>query len=219
MKFTLPKLEFAYDALEPAIDAKTMEVHYEKHHQGYLDKLNSALGDIETKEKPIEEILSDLNKIPEAVRTSVRNNGGGFYNHCLFWSCLSPESDRNHNGPVKDLAAAIDSSFTNFNEFKKNFEATALGQFGSGWAWLCFRDDGALEINSTANQDSPLMGSFIGLAEATPIFGVDVWEHAYYLHYQNRRAEYLNAIWSVVNWGKIAENFQRAQASQSLRKR
>ena len=190
MVFTLPKLSYAYDALEPHIDAKTMEIHYTKHHQAYLDKLNAALEKYpELQKKKAEELISDLNKIPEDIRMAVRNHGGGFVNHAMFWEWLSPTG-----GKITGvISKEIDKTFGNFEEFKKKFGEAALGRFGSGWVWLVL-NNGKLEIMSTGNQDSPLMEG------KKPLLGLDVWEHAYYLRYMNRRAEYITAFWNVVNW-------------------
>ncbi len=196
--FTLPKLPYAYDALEPVIDEKTMTIHHTKHHQGYVDKLNAALVDHHhLLHKSVEDLVSDLDKLPEAVRTAVRNNGGGHANHSLFWKCMKPvggEVSINSN-----LAGVIESTFGSMDKLKEQFSTAGASQFGSGWAWLV-ASDGKLEVVATANQDSPLsMGK-------TPILGLDVWEHAYYLQYQNRRADYIDAWWKVVNWEQVAKN-------------
>ncbi len=199
MAFELPQLDYAYDALEPHIDARTMEIHHSKHHQGYTTKLNAAIAGTDFEGKSIEDILTSCKDTP-----AVRNNGGGFYNHGLFWSVMSP----NGGGlPTGDLAAAIDSAFGSFDEFKSAFSTAAATQFGSGWAWLCLTN-GKLEVCSTANQDNPIMGLGCG---GTPILGLDVWEHAYYLNYQNRRPDYINAFFSVINWTKVSEMFAAAK--------
>lgn len=197
MKHELPKLEYAYDALEPYIDAKTMEIHHTKHHQAYIDKLNLAIEKYpELQEKKVEELLKDLNKIPEDIRAAVRNHGGGHYNHSMFWKLLKKNVKMSEKVNV-----AIDESFGNFENFKKQFTDAALNRFGSGWAWLVL-NKGKLEVLSTANQDNPVSEGKI------PILGIDVWEHAYYLKYQNRRAEYVEAFWNIINWEEVNSNFQ-----------
>ena len=199
MAFELPELGYAYDALEPHIDARTMEIHHTKHHNAYITNLNGAVEKTpELAGKSLEEMLSDLNAIPEAVRGVVRNHGGGTFNHNLFWEVMGPNAG---GSPSGDLAAAIDSAFGSFDAFKDEFAKAAGGQFGSGWAWLAKNNEG-LTVLSTANQDSPLS---LGL---TPILGIDVWEHAYYLNYQNRRPDYIAAWWNVVNWDAVAEKFK-----------
>jgi Fe-Mn family superoxide dismutase len=200
MAFEVPPLPYAYDALEPHIDAQTMTIHHDKHHQAYVDKLNAALEGTDFADTPIEEIIADLDAIPEDKRTAVRNNGGGHYNHSLFWPSMSPAGG---GAPDGDLGAAIDAAFGSFDAFKEQFEAAGVGQFGSGWAWLVV-DGGALKITSTPNQDNPLS------AGATPLLGNDVWEHAYYLKYQNRRPEYLKAWWNTVAWAVVAERYGAA---------
>lgn len=198
MAFELPKLAYAYDALEPYIDARTMEIHHTKHHQAYITNLNGALEKApELAGKSLVELLSDLNAVPEAVRTVVRNHGGGTYNHNLFWEIMGPKAG---GAPKGELAKAIESAFTSFDNFKAEFEKAAMGRFGSGWAWLA-KKGGGLVVVSTANQDTPLSEGM------TPIFGIDVWEHAYYLNYQNRRADYVSAFWNVVNWDAVAEKY------------
>lgn len=199
MAFELPNLPYAYDALEPHIDARTMEIHHSKHHAGYTNNLNNAIAGTALEGKSIEEILTSGNLTP-----AVRNNGGGFYNHRLFWEVMSPNGGGNPQG---ELAAAIDSAFGSLDSMKEAFAKAAATRFGSGWAWLCVKD-GALEICSTANQDNPLMEE--GCA-GTPILGLDVWEHAYYLNYQNRRPDYIGAFWNVVNWTKVAGLFAAAK--------
>jgi Fe-Mn family superoxide dismutase len=200
MAFTVPDLPYAYDALEPTIDDATMHLHHDKHHQAYVDKLNAAVEGTEWADKPIEEIIKNLDSLPDDKKGPVRNNGGGHYNHSLFWESLSPDGG---GAPEGDLAAAIDEAFGSFEDFKTQFEAAGVGQFGSGWAWLV-ADGGKLAIVSTPNQDSPLTTG------KTPLFGNDVWEHAYYLKYQNKRPDYLKATWNVVDWGKVAERFAAA---------
>ena len=200
MSFTLPKLPYAFDALEPHIDAATMEIHYTKHHQGYVDKLNAALeGHPELTEKPLEVLLGELALIPEDIRLAVRNNGGGHSNHSLFWQIMSSAGA---GEPEGDLAKTIKKDFGSFADFKTRFAEVAKARFGSGWAWLVVTD-GKLEVISTANQDTPLSEGY------APILGLDVWEHAYYLKYQNRRPEYIEAWWNVVNWTKVAELFSK----------
>ncbi len=198
MAFELPKLPYAYDALEPHIDARTMEIHHTKHHQTYVNNLNSALEKApELAGKSLEELLSDLNAAPESVRMIVRNHGGGTYNHNLFWEIMIPKGG---GEPKGELAKAIEASFKSFDNFKSEFTTAAMNRFGSGWAWLVKKGDG-LAVVSTANQDSPLSDGL------TPILGIDVWEHAYYLLYQNRRADYIAAWWNVVNWDAVAAKF------------
>jgi Fe-Mn family superoxide dismutase len=202
MAFELPKLKYGYGALEPHIDARTMEIHYNNHHGTYVKNLNAALeGHPDLAKKSIEEILADLNAVPESIRTAVRNNGGGHFNHTLFWSILGP----NKGGePKGDLARAIADAFGTFENFKAEFKKAALGRFGSGWAWLVLGKDRKLFITSTPNQDSPLM-------EGNPrlVLGLDVWEHAYYLKYQYRRADYVDAWWNVVDWDEVASRYAR----------
>jgi len=200
MKHVLPELGYAYDALEPYIDAKTMEIHHTKHHQAYIDKLNAALdGHADLQDKTVLELVANLDAVPENIRTAVRNHGGGHANHSLFWKVLGP----NQGGqPTGKLAVAVDRDFGSFDAFKEKFEAAAANRFGSGWAWLVKDGDGKLSVDSTANQDSPLMSG------KTPLLGLDVWEHAYYLKYQNRRPEYIKAFWNVVNWAQVARNFE-----------
>lgn len=199
MSFELPKLPYAYDALEPHIDAKTMEIHHTKHHNGYTTKLNDAIEGTDAAGKSIEDILRNIDKYSGAVR----NNGGGFYNHSLFWEVMSPNGGGEPGG---DLAEAIKRDFGSFNEFKTQFSNAAATRFGSGWAWLCKHDDGKLEVCSTPNQDNPLMPG-VGCS-GHPILGLDVWEHAYYLNYQNRRPDYIEAFWNVVNWDKVNELYK-----------
>ena len=198
MAFELPKLAYAYDALEPHIDARTMEIHHTKHHQTYITNLNAAVEKTpELAGKSLAALLSDLNAVPEGVRGVVRNHGGGTYNHNLFWEVMGPKAG---GAPKGDLAKAIDASFTSFDKFKTEFGASAATRFGSGWAWLVKKGSG-LAVVSTANQDSPLSDRL------TPILGIDVWEHAYYLNYQNRRPDYIAAFWNVINWDAVAEKF------------
>ncbi|MEX1267613.1 MAG: superoxide dismutase [Balneolaceae bacterium] len=201
MTYQLPKLNYAYDALEPFIDARTMEIHHSKHHQGYVNKLNAAIEGTEIENKSIEEILSTVSSHPDAVR----NNGGGHYNHSLFWSVLTPDGQ---GVPYGEPGGAIDQAFGSFDAFKENFANAAATRFGSGWAWLIVNRDGEPEITSTPNQDNPLMD--VADVQGTPILGLDVWEHAYYLSYQNRRPDYISAFWNVVNWEAVEANYQNA---------
>lgn len=204
MAFELPSLSYAYDALEPNIDARTMEIHHSKHHNGYTTNLNNAIANTPLENKSIEEILTSLDLDNKAVR----NNGGGFYNHRLFWEILSPQGGGTPSG---DLGAAIDAAFGSFDEFKNTFSKAAATQFGSGWAWLCVQEDRTLEVCATANQDNPLMPG-IGCS-GTPILGIDVWEHAYYLNYQNRRPDYINAFFNVINWDKVSALYSQGASS------
>ncbi len=204
MPHTLPSLDYSTDALEPHVDAQTMEIHHGKHHQTYITNLNAALeGNESLAEKAANELVADLSAIPEAIRGAVRNNGGGHANHSFFWKILSPSGG---GIPQGALASAIDSTFGNLDALKDAFKKAALTRFGSGWAWLVRQSDGTLAVTSTPNQDSPLME---GVADVTgqPIIGLDVWEHAYYLNYQNRRPDYVDAFWNVVNWEQASENF------------
>lgn len=195
MSFQLPQLPYAYDALEPYIDARTMEIHYSKHHKTYTDNLNNAIKGTPLEGKSIEDILFNL----DVENKAVRNNGGGYYNHCLFWEILSPNKGQTPKG---ELLEAINVNFGSFEAFKEAFSKAATTQFGSGWAWLCAHKGGKLSICATANQDNPLMPH---CQCGTPILGLDVWEHAYYLHYQNRRVEYIEAFFNVINWDKVSE--------------
>ena len=199
MAFSLPPLPYDYDALEPYIDAQTMQLHHDKHHQAYVDKLNAAVEGTEWADKSIEDVVKNLSSVPEDIRGAVRNNGGGHYNHSLFWEWMSGDGG---GAPEGELAAAIDDAFGDFDTFKAQFEAAGVARFGSGWVWL-IEDAGSLAIVSTANQDSPVTDG------KKVLVGNDVWEHAYYLKYQNRRPEYLGAWWNVVNWEKVAETFGR----------
>ena len=197
MAFELPALPYAPNALEPHIDARTMEIHHGKHHKAYTDNLNKALeGQADLQGKSVEWLVQNLNSLPEGIRTAVRNNGGGYLNHNLFWQIMGPNAE---GRPTGDLAAAIDSAFGSFEEFKAKFKAAAGGRFGSGWAWLVVEPGGGLSITSTPNQDTPVMEG------KTPILGLDVWENAYYLNYQNRRPDYVDAWWNVVNRANVAE--------------
>ncbi|MGM0844234.1 MAG: superoxide dismutase [Bacillota bacterium] len=202
MAFELPQLPYGYDALEPHIDKETMNIHHTKHHNAYVTKLNDALqGNDELLGKSVEEVIANLDAVPEGARTAVRNNGGGHANHSLFWTVLSPNGGGNPSG---ELAEAIESKFGSFEKFKEEFAAAGAGRFGSGWAWLVV-NNGELEVTSTLNQDSPLMDG------KTPVLGLDVWEHAYYLNYQNRRPDYINAFWNVVNWEEVSKRYTAAK--------
>jgi Fe-Mn family superoxide dismutase len=200
MSFLIPELGFEYADLEPHIDARTMEIHHSKHHNGYTNNLNNALENVALTEQPIEEILRNL----DMNNAALRNNAGGYYNHCLFWEILNPKDKQDLDG---DLESAINSSFGSFENFKEGFSKAAATRFGSGWAWLCVKD-GKLEICSSANQDNPIMPSIA--CGGKPIMGIDVWEHAYYLNYQNRRADYITAFFDVVNWRVVSEKFKNA---------
>jgi Fe-Mn family superoxide dismutase len=208
MAHELPALPYAKEALEPHIDALTMEIHHGRHHKAYVDNLNKAIaGNSALEAKSLEALISDLASVPDAIRGPVRNNGGGHWNHSFFWKLVGP----NRGGtPTADLAAAINAAFGSFDEFKARFEAAGLGRFGSGWAWLVVNGDN-LEIASTPNQDNPLMGKAISGVEGVAILGVDVWEHAYYLKYQNKRADYLKAFWSVVDWNEVSAIYAAAK--------
>ena len=199
MSFSLPKLEYSYDALEPHIDSRTMEIHHSKHHQGYTNKLNAAIEGSENESKDIHDILSGL----DMTNMALRNNAGGYYNHKIFWEVMNPNKE---NVMSEGLKTAIDDAFGSFEAFKEAFSKAAATRFGSGWAWLCVKN-GQLEVCSTANQDNPLMPNGCG---GTPILGIDVWEHAYYLNYQNRRPDYINAFFDVINWGVISEKFEQS---------
>lgn len=200
MSFELPKLPYAFDALEPHIDAKTMEIHHDKHHQGYTDKLNDAIKGTDMEGKNIENILMNLDMENKAVR----NNGGGYYNHNLFWKVMSPDGG---GKPTGDLAEAINNAFGTFEDFKEKFSEAAKTQFGSGWAWLCVHNGGKVEVCSTPNQDNPIMPK-VGCG-GTPILGLDVWEHAYYLKYQNKRPDYVGAFWNVIDWEEVSANYAK----------
>lgn len=195
--YTLPPLPYAFDALEPHIDAKTMEIHHDRHHKAYVDNLNKAVADSDTGKKSVEDLVKDLNSVPEKIRTAVRNNSGGHYNHSLFWQMMKKGGG---GEPKGELAKSIESSFGNFNTFKEAFAKAGAGQFGSGWAWLV-SSQGKLAIEASANQDNPLSSG------KQPLLGVDVWEHAYYLKYQNKRADYITAWWNVVNWDFVADRY------------
>jgi len=204
--YELPKLPYAYDALEPYIDAKTMEIHYTKHHQAYITKLNEALAKHpEWQKVPLHDLLTRINEVPEDIRTAVRNQGGGTLNHTFFWQCMTPNASKT---PSKEFLAVLDKNFGSFDEFKKQFNAAAVSVFGSGWAWLVIDTDKKLKVIATHNQDSPISDGL------TPLLGLDVWEHAYYLKYQNRRPEYIDGWWNVVNWNFVEQNYGASDDAQ-----
>jgi superoxide dismutase, Fe-Mn family len=200
-KYELPTLPYAFNALEPHIDALTMEIHHDRHHATYINNLNAALEGQDVADQSIEELVANLDKLPEGIRTAVRNNGGGHANHSFFWQILSPNGG---GAPTGEIAKAIDDTFGSFDELKAQFADAAVKRFGSGWAWLVVKD-GKLAVTSTANQDSPLTDG------ATPVLGLDVWEHAYYLNYQNKRPDYIGAFWNVVNWDEVNKRYQAAK--------
>ena len=203
MAFTLPPLPYAYNALEPHIDEQTMRIHHDKHHQAYVDKANAALEGTEWADKPVDEVLANLSSLPSDKQGPVRNNAGGHANHSLFWTILGPNGGGTPSG---DLAAAIDNAFGSFDAFKQQMVDAGVNRFGSGWAWLVL-DNGRLSVTSSANQDSPISDG------QTPLLGIDVWEHAYYLNYQNKRPDYLAAIWNVIDWSAVAERYASARAA------
>jgi len=208
MAYELPPLPYAKDALEPYIDAMTMEIHHDKHHGAYVTNVNKAIaGKADLEQKSVEDLIGNLEAVPPDIRNAVRNNGGGHANHSMFWKLLAPKAG---GAPGGALAEEIAKTFGSFESFKEKFEAAGLTRFGSGWAWLVL-NRGKLEICSTANQDSPLMGKIVTGAEGVPVLGCDVWEHAYYLKYQNRRGEYLKAFWNVVNWPQVLSNYEAAR--------
>jgi Fe-Mn family superoxide dismutase len=205
MAFQLPDLPYAYDALEPNIDEETMRIHHDKHHAAYVNNLNTAVSGTQFENMDVNELLKNINQVPEDKRTAVRNNGGGHANHTMFWEIMGPNGG---GEPTGELADAIKQAFGSFDEFKTKMNAAGAGRFGSGWAWLIVGSGGKLEVISTANQDSPLMdGNY-------PVMGVDVWEHAYYLKYQNRRPDYLNAWWNTINWNAVNDRYQKAKSGK-----
>ena len=211
MAYELPPLTYANNALEPHIDARTMEIHHDKHHQAYITNANNALKDhADLLAKPVNELIADLTVVPEAIRTAVRNNAGGHANHTFFWTIMGPNGS---GEPKGQLAEAIKGKFGSFEAFKEAFEKAGATRFGSGWAWLVVNKAGELEVVSTANQDSPLMGKAVAGVEGTPVIGCDVWEHAYYLNYQNRRPDYLKAWWNTVNWDQAEKNYLAAKGA------
>jgi len=208
MPYSLPPLPYAYDALEPHFDARTMEIHHGKHHQTYINNLNAALEQAGIADTPVETLIADLDALPESVRGAVRNNGGGHANHSLLWTVLSATGST----PDAELTAAIDRDLGGFAAFKDAFSKAAQTRFGSGWAWLTSDRDGGLQVESSANQDSPLMGAAVGLSGNTPILALDVWEHAYYLHYQNRRPDYIGAFFNIIDWAEVGRRYRQARA-------
>ena len=210
MAYELPPLPYAYDALEPHFDARTMEIHHTKHHQTYVTSLNNAVNDAGIEPVAVEELIKDIGALPSAAQTAVRNHGGGHANHALFWTVLSPKGG---GEPTGKLADAINNDLGGFERFKEQFIKAAQTRFGSGWAWLTVGKDGKLLVENSANQDSPLMGEFVGLSGGTPILGLDVWEHAYYLNYQNRRPDYISAFFNIINWEEVARRYEQAVTS------
>lgn len=209
MAHELPDLGYSFDALEPHIDAKTMEIHHDKHHQAYVNGLNAAIeGNEDLQGVSVEALIQNLDKLPADLQTPVRNHGGGHINHSLFWKVIAPGGA---SAPSGELAEAINKSFGSLDGMKEAFAKAAATRFGSGWAWLMVKEGNTLAVGSTANQDNPLMGDFVGACGCKPILGLDVWEHAYYLNYQNRRPDYITAFWNVVNWDAVAENFSGSQ--------
>jgi len=211
MPYALPPLPYAYNALEPHFDAQTMEIHHTRHHQTYITNVNNALAESNVAEVPVEQLISDIGSLPQNVQNVVRNNGGGHANHALFWTVLSPDGGQ----PSGQLAQAIESDLGGYDNFKDAFTKAAQTRFGSGWAWLTVGKDGKLLVESSANQDNPLMGQFAGMSGGTPILGLDVWEHAYYLKYQNKRPDYIAAFFNIINWGEVERRYQEALSSQA----
>ncbi|WP_251976176.1 superoxide dismutase [Salinicola avicenniae] len=208
MTYELPTLNYRYDALKPHIDRLTMEIHHTRHHQTYINNLNEAVAAADIPDMPVERLIADIDALPESSRTAVRHNGGGHTNHSLFWQVLTPDS----TAPEGELAAAIDRELGGLQAFREAFSTTAKGRFGSGWAWLGVDKQGRLCLESSANQDNPLMGDFAALSGATPILGLDVWEHAYYLAYQNRRPDYIEAFFEIIDWREVARRYHQASA-------
>ena len=206
--YALPPLPYAYDALEPHFDSRTMEIHHTKHHQAYITNVNNALGEAGVAEMPVEQLIADIGSLPQAVQGAVRNNGGGHANHSLFWTVLTPEGGQ----PTGKVAQAIEDDLGGYEKFKDAFTKAAQTRFGSGWAWLTVGKDGKLLVESSANQDSPLMGQFAGMSGGTPILGLDVWEHAYYLQYQNKRPDYIAAFFNIINWAEVERRYEEALA-------
>ena len=211
MPYTLPALPYSYDALEPHFDARTMEIHHTKHHQTYVTNLNNAAAEASLSDVPVEHLIADMQAVPESVRTVVRNNGGGHANHALFWTVLKADGGK----PTEKVAQAIENDLGGYDAFKDKFTKAAQTRFGSGWAWLTVGKDGKLLVESSANQDNPLMGEFAGLSGGTPILGLDVWEHAYYLNYQNRRPDYIAAFFNIINWAEVERRYDEALSSQA----
>ena len=210
MAYELPPLPYAYDALEPHFDARTMEIHHTKHHQTYVTSLNNAVNDAGIEPVAVEELIKDIGALPSAAQTAVRNHGGGHANHALFWTVLSAKGG---GEPTGKLADAINNDLGGYDRFKEQFIKAAQTRFGSGWAWLTVGKDGKLLVENSANQDSPLMGEFVGLSGGTPILGLDVWEHAYYLNYQNRRPDYISAFFNIINWEEVARRYEEVAPS------
>ena len=210
MPYALPPLPYAYDALEPHFDARTMEIHHTKHHQAYITNVNNALAEAGVTEVPVEELIADIGALPQNVQGVVRNNGGGHANHALFWTVLTPDGGQ----PSGKVAQAIEDDLGGYERFKDAFTKAAQTRFGSGWAWLTVGKDGKLLVESSANQDSPLMGQFAGMSGGTPILGLDVWEHAYYLQYQNKRPDYIAAFFNIINWAEVERRYEAALGSQ-----
>jgi Fe-Mn family superoxide dismutase len=208
MPYALPPLPYAYDALEPHFDSRTMEIHHTKHHQAYITNVNNALSEAGVAEMPVEQLIADIGSLPQAVQGAVRNNGGGHANHSLFWTVLKPEGGQ----PTGKVAQAIEDDLGGYEKFKDAFTKAAQTRFGSGWAWLTVGKDGKLLVESSANQDSPLMGQFAGMSGGTPILGLDVWEHAYYLQYQNKRPDYIAAFFNIINWAEVERRYEEALA-------
>ena len=208
MPYALPPLPYAYDALEPHFDARTMEIHHTKHHQAYITNVNNALAEAGVTEVPVEQLIADIGALPQNVQGVVRNNGGGHANHALFWTVLTPEGGQ----PTGKVAQAIEDDLGGYEKFKDAFTKAAQTRFGSGWAWLTVGKDGKLLVESSANQDSPLMGQFAGMSGGTPILGLDVWEHAYYLQYQNKRPDYIAAFFNIINWAEVERRYEEALA-------
>lgn len=211
MTYQLPPLPYAYDALEPHIDGRTMEIHHTRHHQTYIDNANKALEGTDMADLPVEQLIAQLDRVPADKKNALRNNAGGHANHSLFWTVMRG-GQSGQSGPSGELAQAINEGFGSLDAFKEKFEDAAKTRFGSGWAWLVVQDGGQLAVVSTANQDNPLMGESVAGVSGTPILGVDVWEHAYYLNYQNKRPDYLKAFWNVVNWDEVARRYLEAKA-------
>ena len=211
MPYALPPLPYAYNALEPHFDAQTMEIHHTRHHQTYITNVNNALAESNVAEVPVEQLISDIGSLPQNVQNVVRNNGGGHANHALFWTVLSPDGGK----PSGQLAQAIETDLGGYDSFKDAFTKAAQTRFGSGWAWLTLGKDGKLLVESSANQDNPLMGEFAGMSGGTPILGLDVWEHAYYLQYQNKRPDYIAAFFNIINWAEVERRYDEALSSQA----
>lgn len=211
MPYTLPALPYAYDALEPHFDARTMEIHHTKHHQAYITNVNNALAEANVADVPVEQLIADIGSLPQNIQGVVRNNGGGHANHALFWTVLSAQGGK----PSGTVAKAIEDDLGGYDNFKDSFTKAAQTRFGSGWAWLTVGKDGKLLVENSPNQDSPLMGQFAGLSGGTPILGLDVWEHAYYLQYQNKRPDYIAAFFNIINWAEVQRRYDEALGSKA----